>query len=94
MVNLSFLIHLDNYEIDTSIRPHGLLFHRWLPDGREDAISIPVRDERNSLQIWFDRKGYIDKNFIKFDAHRSEVNDTTMARQGKLESNKWGQVYG
>lgn len=92
MLLLSFTIHLENYEIDKSIRPNGVLFHRWLPNGKKNAIKLPVKDSRNSIEIWFNRRGYVDKSgFIRFDRKQKKVDPATMKLQGKLDA---GQLWG
>jgi hypothetical protein len=78
---------LEDYSIDEWLRPPGLSFNRWLPDGRKDAIRFPTKDKRNSLEIWLDRTGYVDeKGFIRHDPKRTEVAVEVMARQARLEA--------
>jgi hypothetical protein len=94
MLLLSFTIHLENYEIDKLVRPNGVLFHQWLPNGRKNLIKLPVRDSRNSIEIWFNRRGYVDKSgFIRFDRKQKKVDIGAMKRQGKLDAGQlWGQA--
>jgi hypothetical protein len=82
-IKLRFRIHLENYAVPEFMRS-GVIFNRWLPDGPKDAINVPVRHAANKLQIWFERKGYLD-SFIRYDPQRSDVDPTIMARQGKLD---------
>jgi hypothetical protein len=91
MLSLSFTFHFDNYELDDLVRPHGPLFHRWLPDGRNDVIVVPTVDRRNRLEFWFERRGYVDHAFIRYDKTREEVDVGVMRRQGHLDG---GQVWG
>lgn len=86
MLKLRFRVHLENDEVHEFLRPKGALFNRWLPDGRANAIDVPVRHKDNKLQIWFERKGYVRSGFIEYDSQRSEVDPVVMARQGKLEA--------
>lgn len=64
---------------------HGVLFHKWLPNGDLDGI-ILLDQESVRLKVWFDRCGFVDKGFIRFDGKRREVEPGIMARQGKLEA--------
>lgn len=85
-LRIRFIIDLENYDIDDLVRPKGPLFHRWLPDGRTDAIIVPVRDERNQLEIWFERKGYVKNGWIEYDGNRKEIDPAIMQRQAKLDA--------
>src|SRR5437867_819923 len=92
MLFLRFTVHLDNYEIDKLVRPKGPLFHRWLPDGRADAIIVPTEDKRNRVELWFERKGYVNTGgFIRYDGKRAEVDVEVMKLQGHLDG---GQLWG
>jgi hypothetical protein len=64
---------------------HGPLFHRWLPDGEKDAIHLDVKDVDAKLKIWFERCGFVNGNFIKFDDKRREIDPGTMSRQAILD---------
>jgi len=55
-------------------------FHRWLPDGRKDAVRFPTADTRNSLELWLERTGYVEGAFIKHDPERTEVSEDIMIR--------------
>ena len=88
---LRFSVHLERHEMPEFYRPKGPLFHRWLPDGLNDAISVPMRDKRNRLCVWIERRGFVDGGFIRFDSGRAEVDVEIMRRQAKLEA---GPLYG
>ena len=86
MLYLSFAVSLKNYTIPEIVQPNGPLFHRWLPDGRTDAVSVPTADERDRLVFWFDRRGYVAADFIRYDNARQEVDPEVMKRQGHLDA--------
>jgi hypothetical protein len=67
----------------------GPLFHRWLPDGEKDAISVKV--EAGHLQVSFDRCGSVKEGSIVFDFDRREVDNTIVSRQGMLDG---GPLFG
>jgi hypothetical protein len=93
MLQISFTVHFENEGVDEIIRPRGPLFHRWLPNGRQDAITIPVKDSRDHLELWFERRGYVDNRFIQYDRKRSEVDLNVMRQQAKLEAGQlWGEA--
>jgi hypothetical protein len=85
-LRLRFRVHLERYEMPEFYRPKGPLFHRWLPNGLSDAISVPMRDSRNRLSIWIERRGFVEGGFIKFDPGRAEVDVDIMRRQAKIEA--------
>ena len=91
MLSLSFAVHLDNHNLQELMCPNGPLFHEWLPDGRTDAIAVPTVDSRNRLELWFERRGYLDGTFVRYDKTRQEVDVDTMRRQGHLDA---GQLRG
>jgi hypothetical protein len=86
MLSLSCLIHLESHEINELMRPTGAVFTRWLPDGRNDAITVTTRDTRNRLEFWFERRGYVQDSFVRYDPQRQEVDVAVMRRQGQLDS--------
>lgn len=39
-------------------KSNGPLFHRWLPDGEEDALYLDTGRQDYDLKVWFDRQDY------------------------------------
>ena len=75
----------------TTGAPLGPMFTRWLPDGRNDAVSIPVPDSRCQLRVWFERRGSTEGGFIRFSASKREFDPAVMAHQGRLNA---GAMFG
>lgn len=73
LLKLKFRIILEDYSLEGVARHHGPLFHRWLPDGERDAISLDTGDPNAELKVWFERRGFVDNGFIRFDYGRREV---------------------
>lgn len=66
---------------------HGLLFHRWLPDGEKDAILLDTGDSNVQLQIWFERRGFVNENgYVECDDKRHEVDSASIDKQAILEA--------
>ena len=65
---------------------YGPLFHRWLPDGESDSISLLQSPGGTELRVWFDRCGYVDDKRIQFDPERREIDPEVMACQGLLDA--------
>ena len=95
MILIRFKLYLEDYNIaDDLIRPHGPLFHRFLPNGRADAINIPVSDKRNKLEVWFEQRGYTKDGFISYDDQRIEVDIALIPRQCKIDGGSLvGEAY-
>lgn len=77
---------IEPYSVADGKRHHGPLFHRWLPDGERNAITLPSGDPRAILQVWFDRTGYVEEGRIKFDYERSEVDPELIPLQDILDA--------
>jgi hypothetical protein len=61
-------INLEDYRIPEYIRPNGPYFHRWLPNGEEDAIQLETGDSNSNLRVWFKRRGVIKNGFVEYDS--------------------------
>jgi len=86
----SLSIHLENHDIDNHVRPKGPLFNRWLPNGRSDSI---ILTDSIDIEVWFERRGYVDRSFIRYDKKKNEVDPKIMALQGKLDAGQlWGEI--
>lgn len=73
---LTLRVSLEGLESDC----HGAVFHRWLPDGKNDAIELDVDDPNGKLKVWFERCGYTGDEKIIFDERKRDRfrrNDTT-----------------
>jgi hypothetical protein len=87
-----FGFNLEDYSVESSGliddgHHHGPLFHRWLPNGENDAIALNPSDPGADLKVWFERRGFVNKNgFIEFDHNRKEVDDTLVLRQAVLDA--------
>jgi hypothetical protein len=88
---ISFAISLENYSTDQFFRPHGPLFHRWLPNGENDTLAIDTGHQNIELKLWFARKGHIRNGFIEYDDERHEVDENIVKRQAVLDA---GPLFG
>ncbi len=91
-LNISFAVTLENYFIDEFRRAHGPYFHKWLPDGDKDALTINMGSPNIELKLWFERKGYVRADgIIVYDQKKHEVDENIMARQAILDA---GPLFG
>ena len=81
---LRFTILLEDTNIPEITRWHGPLFHRWLPDGEKDAISLETNDPDAELKVWFDKKGFADRTFSRPD--KKQDSDHVISKIGKLDA--------
>jgi len=89
-INVRFGRNLDNTDISIE-RFHGPRFHRWLPDGENDAIEIDSKFSEGKIKVWFERRGYVSRGSIEYDRKRHEVDSDIMSTQGLLEG---GSLHG
>lgn len=84
---LKFSIDLENYQ-DRFHRHHGPLFHRWLPNGEQDALNLETKSSDIKLKVWFERRGFVEDGSIRYDLKRREVDPQIMATQAVLEGGR------
>lgn len=85
-LRLFFGLSLTRWDRDFRSQPKGPLFHRWLPDGRATALVLEDEDKSYKLEMWFERRGYMDGQFIRYDDKRREVDENTIPRQAVLDA--------
>jgi hypothetical protein len=90
-LKLKFQIQLTRRPIPESIRETGPLFHRWLPDGKNDAIALTSIDEQEQLIVWFERQTVVDHGFLSWERNGTAFDPNIMQRQGKIDA---GPLFG
>jgi len=81
---LRFAIRFENYDITFS--PNGPLFHRCMPNGKNDEIVLDTGDPDFSLKIWFERRGFVRDGMIEYAISRKEVDPQIIPTQGILDA--------
>jgi hypothetical protein len=76
----------DSYKDRKEDRYHGPLFHKWLPDGQKDALTLNTGDPNTTLKVWFERKGIVKNGHIIFDYKRQEVDPDIIPKQQVLDA--------
>ncbi len=90
---LKFCIRLEVDFKQWGPRAHGPYFHRWLPNGKEDALVLNTGDPSAKLVVWFERLGFKRDEEIIFDYKRREVDAEAMRKQGVIEAGPlWGSL--
>jgi hypothetical protein len=79
---IKFRIDLSSHDDDNE----GAIFHRWLPDGEKNLITLSVDNPNAKLKVWFERFGFTDDSFVRFNPSRREVDLKIMGKQGCLYS--------
>ena len=82
----SLIIPLERYDLEEYGRFHGPIFHRWLPDGEKDAISIKTKSREIEVAVWFERCGFVQDDWIRFDYKKRETDPALVERQAKLDA--------
>lgn len=80
------IVPLEMHDIEDFDRPHGPIFHRWLPDGEKDSISLQKKSRNVKVLVWFERCGFVQDGWIKFDYKKRETNSAILKRQAKLDA--------
>lgn len=90
-LQLKFTLFLKDYDLDFDYSQGNLLFHRWLPNGKEHSIKLETRYPKTELEIWFERFGFVKDIEIIFNLKRREVDPDVMDKMGILRS---GPLFG
>ena len=70
--------------------PQGPILNQWLPDGEKDALTV-FKAPNAELRVWCERRGYVEKDFIRYDPKRKDVDPAILRRQRGLVA---GPLYG
>lgn len=89
-IKLEFRINLTEHLPD-SIVETGPLFHRWLPDGKQDAVALTTPDEQEQITVWFERRTVVNHGFLSWKSDGEAFDPNIMKRQGKLDG---GPLFG
>ena len=82
----TLIVPLERYYLEKFDRPHGPIFHRWLPDGKKDSILIKTKSRNVKILVWFERCGFVQDGWIRFDYKKREIDPTILKRQAKLDA--------
>lgn len=81
---IKFRVRLTDFQEQKS---RGPLFHRWLPNGEEDAIEIDTGYPDYKLEVWFDRWNFAkDSTIDNNDVKREEFDEKDLLSQGALDA--------
>ncbi len=83
---LKLTIPFERYDLENHTKRFGPVFHRWLPDGETDALSINAKSKYINIKIWFERCGYMNNGWIKFDCKKREIDPSILLRQAKIDA--------
>lgn len=85
IVRMSFHLHLDTSAFTGLPGPVGPLFHRFVPDGPNDAIFLTPDGDPHEIRIWFQRSAKLKGEFLAWEPHGTQFDEAIMRRQAKLE---------
>ena len=72
-------------------RPHGPLFHRWLPNGLANSIDVTIGSKGSVLQIYFERCGCVERGFVEFKLTKLKEGQELIPQQACLDG---GPLFG
>jgi hypothetical protein len=84
-LNLKFHIRLTKRFFDPLIES-GPLFHRWLPNGKKDALVLTQPEEQEQITVWFERRMVSDNGFLRWNPDGTQFDPNLMERQCKIEA--------
>ena len=82
----NLIVPLERYDSEEFGRVHGPIFHRWLPDGVNDSITIKTKSRNVRVDAWFERCGFVQDGWIRFDYKKRETDPALVKRQAKLDA--------
>src|ERR1700686_896008 len=90
-LRFKFRVYLHPSAISDPSQPHGPLFYRWLPNGKEDALRLSADGAQTQITIWFERRAREVSGFLSWDQNAGDFDAKIMVRQCKLEA---GLLFG
>ncbi|WP_113922489.1 hypothetical protein [Cognataquiflexum aquatile] len=90
-LKLKFKIQLHNHENETPNQIKGPGFHRFLPNGRYDRIECKLSKLNGKISFWFEQRGVLYENFIRYDPEKKLKEKQVISRQGILDG---GELFG
>jgi hypothetical protein len=89
-LTIQFAKYIYDYSIETRRPARGPLFHRWVPNGRSDALVLNLPG--GVVSMWFERRGKTTGiGYIEYDHKSAEFDVELMARQALLDG---GALFG
>ena len=80
------ILRLVSEEFRGAGNPQGPYFHRWLPDGKSDAISLPAVPGGACVHVWFERRARLEGDWLRFDWKGTGFSAELMERQTPLDA--------
>ena len=85
-LTIKFIVPVERYDLEDYDRRHGPIFHRWLPDGEKDAVTVKSNSRNLNIKLWFERCGYIENGWVRFDYKKREIDPKILYRQAKVDA--------
>ena len=85
IVKMSFHLRLETRTFAGPLRIVGPLFHRFVPNGRDDAVFLTPEGDPHEIRIWFERSAKLAQGLLKWERDGTQFDEAVMRRQAKLE---------
>jgi hypothetical protein len=84
IVKMSFSLLLETSISATPPGVVGPLFHRFVPNGRNDAVFLTPFGDPYEIRVWFERSAKLVGGFLEWEQNGSQFDESIMRRQAKL----------
>src|SRR6266850_5531927 len=85
IVRMSFHLRLETRSLAGPLKIVGPLFHRFVPNGQNDAVFLTPEGDPHEIRVWFERAAKQEQGVLKWERNGSEFDEGIMRRQAKLE---------
>lgn len=93
-IKLKFIVDLRTFSQDSLDQKYGPSFHRFLPNNQKDKLEKKLTSLNGKISLWFERRGILDDQFIKYDSKNKLENEDTILKQGILDGGPlFGQIF-
>ncbi len=84
-VRISFSLYLETRSFAGPLKIVGPLFHRFVPNGKDDAVFLTEEGDPHEIRVWFERSAKKERGFLKWERNGTDFDESTMRTQAKLE---------
>ena len=90
-IRLNFIIDLRDFNLESHRRMYGPAFHRFLPNNKYDKLEKNLSSLTGKISFWFERRGIMDDNLIRYNNKKKLINENAILKQGILDG---GPLFG
>jgi hypothetical protein len=84
-IRLAFRLRLETSFFAGPPKIVGPLFHRFVPNGQNDAVFLTPEGDPHEIRIWSERAAKQEQGFLTWERNGSQFDEAIMRQQAKLE---------